>query len=73
MAAYRHYVPLRAAQIVKLHDGTMCRMPSPRPGPLRGNLDVLTNEEKQDSLPPFSDRSEKVVKSTSSLAIGSAA
>jgi hypothetical protein len=73
MAAYRHHVPLRAAQIVKLHDGTMCRMPSPRPGPLRGNLDASANEEKHDSLPPFSESSEMVVKSTSSLAIGSAA
>lgn len=73
MAAYRHYVPLRAAEIVKVQDGTMCRMPSPRPGPLRGNIDALANEENQHSLRPFSEGLEDVVKTTSSLAIGRAA
>jgi hypothetical protein len=36
MSAYRKLVPLREANgIFKSHDGTMCRMPSPLPGPLR--------------------------------------
>jgi len=36
MAAFRQNVPLRAvADNLVLADGTMCRMPSPLPGPLR--------------------------------------
>lgn len=43
MAAHRRSVPLRGAEeIYTIEDGTMCRMPSPRPGPLRGeNEDQL--------------------------------
>ena len=36
MAAYRKNVPLRQTSTVELDDGTTCRMPSPTPGPLRG-------------------------------------
>jgi len=36
MVAFRQNVPLRAiAENFVLADGTMCRMPSPLPGPLR--------------------------------------
>lgn len=36
MAANRQNVPIRQeAGILNVDDGTMCRMPSPRPGPLR--------------------------------------
>jgi hypothetical protein len=36
MAAHRQYVPLRDTEgAFRIEDGTMCRMPSPRPGPLR--------------------------------------
>jgi len=36
MAAFRQNIPLRAvAGSFVLADGTMCRMPSPLPGPLR--------------------------------------
>lgn len=36
MGAYKQNVPLRrASAIFRLNDGTMCRMPSPLPGPLR--------------------------------------
>jgi len=73
MASYRQLVPLREAEIVKVQDGTMCRMPSPRPGPLRGNVDALANEEKQDVLQLYSEGSEKIVKLPSLPAVGSAA
>ena len=76
MASYRQLVPLREAEIVKVQDGTMCRMPSPRPGPLRGNVDALANEEKeekQDVLQLSSEGSEKIVKLPSLPAVGSAA
>ena len=73
MASYRQLVPLREAEIVKVQDGTMCRMPSPRPGPLRGNVDALANEEKQDLLQLSSEGSEKIVKLPSLPAVGSAA
>jgi len=44
MAAYRKLVPLREANgIFKHDDGTMCRMPSPLPGPLR-------NEGRDDGV-----------------------
>jgi len=37
MAACRQNIPLRyTAGVVRIADGTMCRMPSPLPGPLRG-------------------------------------
>ena len=37
MAAHRRNVPLReTAERCSVEDGTMCRMASPRPGPLRG-------------------------------------
>ena len=73
MASYRQPVPLRETEIVKVQDGTMCRMPSPRPGPLRGNVDALANEEKQDVLQLSSEGSEKIVKLPSLPAVGSAA
>ena len=73
MASYRQLVPLREAEIVKVQDGTMCRMPSPRPGPLRVNVDALANEEKQDVLQLSSEGSEKIVKLPSLPAVGSAA
>jgi hypothetical protein len=73
MASYRQLVPLREAEIVKVQDGTMCRMPSPRPGPLRGNVDALANEEKQNVLQRSSKSSETIVKLASLPAVGSAA
>ena len=73
MASYRQLVPLREAEIVKVQDGTMCRMPSPRPGPLRGNVDALANEEKQDVLQLSLEGSEQIVKLPSLPAVGSAA
>ena len=73
MASYRQLVPLREGEIVKVQDGTTCRMPSPRPGPLRGNVDALANEEKQDVLQLSLEGSEKVVKPASLPAVGSAA
>jgi hypothetical protein len=37
MASYRKLVPLRSIEsLMEIADGTMCRMPSPLPGPLRG-------------------------------------
>ena len=73
MASSRQLVPLREAEIVKVQDGTMCRMPSPRPGPLRGNVDALANEEKQDGLQLSREGSEKIVKLASLSAVRSAA
>ena len=73
MASYRQLVPLREAEIVKVQDGTMCRMPSPRPGPLRGNVDALANEEKQDGLQLSREGSEKIVKLASLPGVRSAA
>ena len=73
MASSRQLVPLREAEIVKVQDGTMCRMPSPRPGPLRGNVDALANEEKQDGLQLSREGSEKIVKLASLPAVRSAA
>jgi hypothetical protein len=36
MAPHRQYVALRnTGSAFQIEDGTMCRMPSPRPGPLR--------------------------------------
>ena len=72
MASYRQLVPLREAEIIKVQDGTMCRMPSPRPGPLRGNGDALANEEKQNVLQQLSEGSEKILK-LALPAVGSAA
>ena len=41
MAAHRESVPLRqTSEVIQIEDGTMCRMPSPLPGPLRGESDV---------------------------------
>ena len=73
MASYRQLVPLREAEIVKVQDGTICRMPSPRPGPLRGNVDAFANEEKQNVLQLLSERLEGIVKPASLPAVGSAA
>jgi hypothetical protein len=73
MASYRQLVPLRKAEIVKVQDGTMCRMPSPRPGPLRGNVDALANEEKQNVLQLLSEGSERIVQPALLPAVGSAA
>jgi len=40
MAAYRKGVPLRQSSTsFRVEDGTTCRMPSPVPGPLRGESD----------------------------------
>jgi hypothetical protein len=40
MAAYRQSVPLRQSSAVfQIDHGTMCRMPSPLPGPLRGEFE----------------------------------
>jgi len=40
MAAYRQNVPLRRSSAVfQINDGTMCRMASPLPGPLRGEFE----------------------------------
>ena len=52
MAAYRQYVPVRDTESAfRVEDRTMCRMPSPRPGPLRCEserepLDFLRKEER---------------------------
>jgi hypothetical protein len=73
MASCRQLVPLREAEIVEVQDGTMCRMPSPRPGPLRGKVDALANRAKQNVLQPLSGASERIVKLASLPAIGSAA
>jgi hypothetical protein len=41
MAAHRQNVPVRQESgIFEIDDGTMCRMPSPLPGPLRGEIAV---------------------------------
>ena len=51
MVAFRQNVPLRAiADNLLLADGTMCRMPSPLPGPLRNEpqrklLDLKSSDE----------------------------
>jgi hypothetical protein len=43
MAAHRQNVPVRQESgIFEIEDGTMCRMPSPLPGPLRGQIAVET-------------------------------
>jgi hypothetical protein len=43
MAAYRQNVPVRQESgIIEIDDGTMCRMPSPLPGPIRGEIAVET-------------------------------
>ena len=40
MAAHRKNVPLRnTTEVFAVGDGTMCRMPSPLPGPLRSEPD----------------------------------
>ena len=45
MAAYRSNIPLRqTAEMCLIEDGTMCRMPSPRPGPLRGETSDRLSE-----------------------------
>jgi hypothetical protein len=36
VAAHRQNVPLRQTSTIQVDDGTTCRMPSPIPGPLRG-------------------------------------
>jgi hypothetical protein len=39
MAAHRQNFPVRQESgIFEIDDGTMCRMPSPLPGPLRGEI-----------------------------------
>jgi hypothetical protein len=73
MASCRQLVPLREAEIVEVQDGTMCRMPSPRPGPLRGKVAASANGEKQNVLQPLSEASEKIVTLASLPAVGSAA
>ena len=47
MAAYRKNVPLRQTSTIEVDDGTTCRMPSPLPGPLRGEspIESWTSEE----------------------------
>jgi len=48
MAACRPSIPLRStAGLVRVNDGTMCRMPSPLPGPLRG--EPLDPNSRSDS------------------------
>jgi len=45
VASHRRNVPLRETSETRLlEDGTMCRMPSPRPGPLRGETDDRLSE-----------------------------
>ncbi|HXP43519.1 MAG TPA: hypothetical protein VN833_24940 [Candidatus Acidoferrales bacterium] len=45
MAAHRQYVPVRdTADVFQVEDGTMCRMPSPTPGPLRGQSESPEDE-----------------------------
>ena len=45
LAAHRLNVPLReTAKVCLIDDGTMCRMPTPRPGPLRGQSDDRLSE-----------------------------
>jgi hypothetical protein len=45
MAAHRQYVPVRDTEAVfEVEDGTMCRMPSPTPGPLRSQSDSPEDE-----------------------------
>ena len=73
MASYRQRVPLREAETIDVQDGTMCRMPSPQPGPLQGKIDVTTNEEQRNELRPLTESLEEVAKTASALAIGSAA
>jgi hypothetical protein len=53
MAAHRQFVPVRDTEnALRVEDGTMCRMPSPAPGPLRGEPDdpgdVIEYPEKRD-------------------------
>jgi hypothetical protein len=43
MATYRQNAPVRQESgIIEIDDGTMCRMPSPLPGPIRGEIAVET-------------------------------
>ena len=40
MAAHRQFVPVRDTEnVFRIEDGTMCRMASPAPGPLRSEQD----------------------------------
>jgi len=72
MAAHRQYVPLRdTSSTVQIEDGTMCRMPSPRPGPLRCqqerqlSLDFVGKEKKGNSgsAPLVATRASAVMRS----------
>jgi len=43
MAAHRQNLPVRQESgVFEIDDGTMCRMPSPLPGPIRGEIAVET-------------------------------
>lgn len=54
MAANRQFVPLRYTEAIFIvEDGTSCRMPSPRPGPLRYQLKLEQSEEPSLSIMKF--------------------
>lgn len=55
MAACRKNVPLRETAGIRVDDGTMCRMPSPNPGPLWREADCRSPKLEHScasSLPP---------------------
>lgn len=61
MAAHRQYVPIRDTEAVfQVKDGTECRMPSPRPGPLRSQMELERSVNswgnKEDSVPLIGER-----------------
>jgi len=77
MAAYRKNVPLRQSSgVFRLEDGTMCRMPSPLPGPLRGEFESepagLTSN-LADGLLPLPHAEEAFAQNAASPALGKAA
>jgi hypothetical protein len=77
MAAHRENIPVRQeSRILKIDGGTMCRMPSPRPGPLRGASETDFSAFAGDFLEDWSRLrifGSATEKSPTPLAVGNAA
>ena len=75
MAAYRQNIPVRQESgTFEIDDGTMCRMPSPLPGPLRGGIAVETDGSAvAGDLVQSRIRGEGPSRSAISIALGNAA
>jgi hypothetical protein len=77
MAAYRQSVPLRQSSgIFRIDDGTMCRTPSPLPGPLRGEFGFEPSGlsgNLRDGLLPVLSSGASAQENRAVLAVGKAA